>query len=177
MPLHVLALYWFLSSTTRRFAILKKLVLPLVTFFVLVAVFVCGVFFSATSPSGAKAASGGFTSVAVTFYSDQGTMADGRQTHVGACAALVTQFPFGTKIQLFDSQNRNQPQFSCTIEDTGVHVCQNNIDVALPGQTPKAIQLGLQHMLLKKVGFDQGVADAAAANHPPSPGCQGGATH
>jgi 3D (Asp-Asp-Asp) domain-containing protein len=104
-------------------------------------------------------------------------MADGQQTHVGACAALVTQFSFGTKIQLFDPQNLKRPQFSCTIEDTGAHICQNDIDVALPGQADRAIQLGRKQMMLKVVGFDQHVAELAAANHSVSPGCSGGATH
>jgi hypothetical protein len=177
IPLQVSTLYWVLSSITRRFAIMKKLTLPLVTFFVLVAVLLFGAFFSATSPSGAKGASSSLIPVAVTFYSDQGTMADGQQTHLGACAALETQFAFGTKIQLFSPQNLKQPQFSCTIEDTGVHICQNNIDVALPGQAQRAIQLGLQHMQLKVVGLDQQVAQEAKANHPVSLGCAGGATH
>ncbi len=156
---------------------MKKLTLPLVTFFVLVAVFLFGAFSPTTSSDTTKAASSKLQSVAVTFYSDQGTMADGRQTHVGACAALVTQFAFGTKIQLFDPQNLKRPQFSCAIEDTGVHICQNDIDVALPGQADRAIQLGLKQMRLKVVGFDQNVAKEAAANHPVSPGCSGGATH
>src|SRR5262249_42087219 len=103
--------------------------------------------------------------------------ADGQQTHIGACAALVTQFPFGTEIQLFDPHNLTSPQFSCTVEDTGANICQNNIDVALPGQVDRAIQLGVQHLLLKVVGFDQNVADEAAANHATSVGCGGGTTH
>jgi 3D (Asp-Asp-Asp) domain-containing protein len=156
---------------------MKKLILPLVTFFVLAAVFLFGTFSSVTSSGLTRAASGGLRPVVVTSYTDQGTMADGQQTHVGACAALVTQFPFGTKIQLFDPQNLKRPQFSCTIEDTGVHVCQNNIDVALPGQVDRAIQLGTKQMRLKIVGFDQGVAQEAAANHSVSSGCSGGATH
>ena len=81
---------------------MKKLILPLATFFVLVAVFLLGAFSSVHSSGATKAASNGLLAVAVTFYTDQGTMADGQQTHVGACAALVTQFPFGTQIQLFD---------------------------------------------------------------------------
>jgi 3D (Asp-Asp-Asp) domain-containing protein len=156
---------------------MKKLTLPLVAFFVLVAVFLFGAFFPIASPSTTQAASSKLQSVAVTFYSDHGTMADGQQTHVGACAALVTQFRFGTKIQLFDPGNLKQPQFSCTIEDTGVHICHNNIDVALPGQADRAIQLGVKQMKLKVVGFDQKMAQEAAANHPVSPGCSGGVTH
>jgi 3D (Asp-Asp-Asp) domain-containing protein len=155
----------------------KKLTLPVVTFFVLVALFLLGTFSSVASPGTTKAASNGLQSVVVTFYSDQGTMADGQQTHIGACAALVTQFPFGTKIQLFDPQNLNSPRFSCTVEDTGAHICQNNIDVALPGQADRAIQLGVEHLRLKVVGFDRKVAQVAAANHSVSSGCSGGPTH
>src|SRR5262249_47050230 len=136
-----------------------------------------GAFSSVGSPGATKAKSSGLQSVTVTFYTDQGTMADGQQTRIGACAALVTQFPFGTEIQLFDPQNLTSPQFSCTVEDTGTNVCQNDIDVALPGQVGRAIQLGVQHLLLKVVGFDQNVAREAAANHAASVGCQGGATH
>src|SRR5215469_4671178 len=113
---------------------MKKRILPLATFFVLVAVLLFGAFSHAAAPGITKAASSGLQSVVVTFYTDQGTMADGQQTHVGACAALVTQFAFGTEIQLFNPQNLTSPQFSCTVEDTGANICQNNIDVALPGQ-------------------------------------------
>jgi Carbohydrate binding domain len=120
---------------------------------------------------------GNLVPVVVTFYSDIGLMADGQPTHLGACAALTTQYAFGTMIQLYDPQNLNTIQYSCTIEDTGVHICQDNIDVSLPGQTDLAIQLGVKHWLLKVVGFDQNVANEAAANHPSSPGCSGGPTH
>jgi 3D (Asp-Asp-Asp) domain-containing protein len=156
---------------------MKKLIPPLIIFLALTSVFLVGAFFPVASPGAASAASSSLQSATVTFYSDQGTMADGRQTHIGACAAFVPQFAFGTKIQLFDPGNLKHPQFSCTIEDTGVHICQNDIDVALPGQADRAIQLGHKQMRLKVVGFDQDVAQAAAANHSASLGCSGGATH
>ena|SRR5436305_1879844 len=156
---------------------MKKLTLPLVTFFTLISVLVLGAFLHSVSPDTTKAANGHLDPVVVTFYSDQGVMADGQLARLGACAAFLNQYPFGTRVQLFDSQNLNQPQFSCTIEDTGGHVCQNNVDVALPGQTPRAIQLGLKHMLLQVVGLDQTVAQKAALNHFLSPGCSLGPTH
>lgn len=145
----------------------KLLTLPLVTFFVLVAVFFVGAFSHAAAPGITKAHSNSSQSVTVTFYTDQGTMADGWQTHVGACAARVTQFAFGTEIRLSNTNN----QFSCTIEDTGTNVCQDHIDVALPGQVDRAVQLGVQNMKLEVVGFDHHVAQEAAANHPASSGC------
>ena len=150
---------------------MKKLVFPLVGFFALVAVLLFSVFFSIASSRTTHANSNGLQSVRVTFYTDEGTMADGQQTHVGACAALVTQYAFGTKIQLFDPRDLQKSQFSCTIEDTGRNICQSDIDVALPGQVDRAIQLGVEQLQLKVVGFDQRVADEAAANHPVSAGC------
>ena len=114
--------------------------------------------------------------VTVTFYSGTGLMADGQPAHLGACEALVTQFPFGTRIHLFDPNNLQKAKYACTIEDTGKQICQNDIALALPGQMPEAIQLGTQHLLLQVVGFDQQVAEEAVANHPTSPGCSEGLT-
>lgn len=156
---------------------MKKLVSPIIIFLVLAAVFSIGALFRVASPVAANAASGRLQSVVVTFYTDQGTMADGQQTHIGACAAFVPQFAFGTELELFNPSDLQNPQFSCTVEDTGGHICQNNIDVALPGQVNRAIQLGAERMQLKVVGFDQNVAQEAAANHAVSQGCSGGATH
>src|SRR4051794_3527143 len=153
---------------------MKKLLFPCGTLLALLGVLLFGVFTSFTERQATEAASSGFQSVSVSAYTDRGTMADGRQTHVGACAASVLQFPFGTKLQLFNANDPNQPQISCTVEDTGTHVCQNTIAVAMPGQTQRAIQFGRQQMLLKVVGQDQQVASFATANHPASLGCQGG---
>jgi hypothetical protein len=80
-------------------------------------------------------------------------------------------------IQLYDPSNLTQPAYICTAEDTGTHICQNDIDVAMPGQTALAIQLGVESMELQVVGFDQVVAQEAVANHPASQGCELGATH
>jgi 3D (Asp-Asp-Asp) domain-containing protein len=121
--------------------------------------------------------SGGMQTVSVTFYTDEGPMADGQQTHLGACAVWTGQYPLGTMIQLYDPSNLTQPAYICTAEDTGTHICQNDIDVAMPGQTALAIQLGVESMELQVVGFDQVVAQEAVANHPASQGCELGATH
>jgi 3D (Asp-Asp-Asp) domain-containing protein len=120
---------------------------------------------------------GGYTTVSVTFYSDQGLMADGNETHLGACAAWIDQFPFGTMLKLYDPSNLKSAAYSCTVEDTGTHICKNNIDVSLPGQAQLAIQLGIKSMQLQVVGFDQVVAQQAANNHPSSHGCTLGAIH
>jgi 3D (Asp-Asp-Asp) domain-containing protein len=111
--------------------------------------------------------------VSVTFYTDEGPMADGVQTHIGACAVFRNQFPLGTELALYDPANLSQPAYTCTAEDTGTAICQNDIDVALPGQVEEAIQLGRKPMLAQVVGFDQTVAQEAAANHPASMGCEG----
>ena len=158
---------------------MKKYRLPLFIFLTLSLVFLLGALLTLYRSGVAKAAAAKshLQSVAVTFYSDQGLMADGQETHLGACAALISQFPFGTEISLFGPSDLNNAKYNCTIEDTGVHICQNDIDVALPGQSAEAIQSGLQHLLLQVVGFNQTVANEAAANHPTSLGCSGGATH
>ena len=150
---------------------MKKYFLPLAVLFALVSVFTVG---TVSAKSGGN---GQLTTVSVTFYSDQGLMADGQPTHIGACAALISQFKFGTEIQLFDPKDLNHAKFSCTVEDTGSHICQNDIDVALPGQAREAINLGIESLGLKVVGFDQKVADEAAKNHVTNLGCQGGKTH
>jgi 3D (Asp-Asp-Asp) domain-containing protein len=111
--------------------------------------------------------------VSVTFYTDEGLMADGVETHIGACAVFRNQFPLGTELALYDPANLGQPVYTCTAEDTGTAICQNDIDVALPGQVEEAIQLGRKPMLAQVVGFDQTVAQEAAANHPASMGCEG----
>jgi len=112
-------------------------------------------------------------SVKVTFYTDDGTMADGQQTHVGACAVYIPQFPLGTEIALYDPNNLSTPVYTCTAEDTGTAICQNDIDVAMPGQVNEAISKGAEQLMLKITGFDSTVAAEAAANHPASQGCEG----
>ncbi len=125
----------------------------------------------------AASSTNGLTAVSVTFYTDIGLMADGNETHLGACAVWVTQFPFGTTFNLYYPDNLNQVAYSCTAEDTGTHICENDVDVALPGQDQVAVQLGVQSMLLQVTGLDQTVAQEAAANHATSQGCELGATH
>ncbi|HEY4384636.1 MAG TPA: carbohydrate-binding protein [Ktedonobacteraceae bacterium] len=119
----------------------------------------------------------GMIAVTATFYTDIGAMADGQQTHIGACAVYIPQFPLGTMINLYSPDNLSQPAYTCTAEDTGTHICQNNIDVALPGQVSEAIQLGVKPMQLQVVGFDSLIAQEAASNHYSSVGCELGPTH
>jgi 3D (Asp-Asp-Asp) domain-containing protein len=129
------------------------------------------------TPTPGGTTSGGLTPVSVTFYSDKGLMADGQETHLGACAVWIKQYPFGTMFKLYDASNLNQAVYSCTAEDTGTHICANDIDVSLPGQDTLAIQLGVKSMQLQVVGFDTVVAQEALDNHPSSQGCELGATH
>jgi 3D (Asp-Asp-Asp) domain-containing protein len=136
-----------------------------------------GVTPTATPATGSQQSQSGMTSVSVTFYTDEGTMADGQQTHIGACAVYIPQYPLGTEMSLYNPDNFSQPAYTCTAEDTGTHICQNNIDVALPGQVSEAIQLGVQEMELKVTGFNSQVAQDAAANHYSSVGCELGSTH
>ncbi len=131
----------------------------------------------AAPPAAAAAPPSGMTSVAVTIYTDIGYMADGNQTYQGACSVWTPQFPFGTTFNLYYPNDLSQVVFSCTAEDTGVHICQNDVDVALPGQVQEAIQFGVQTMELQTTGFNQTVANEAAANHATSQGCEGGSTH
>jgi 3D (Asp-Asp-Asp) domain-containing protein len=119
----------------------------------------------------------GMTAVSVTFYTDNGAMADGQQTHIGACAVYAPQFPLGTRIALYYPDQLSLPAYTCTAEDTGTHICQNDIDVALPGQVAEAVQLGVQQMQLQVVGFDSVIAQEAANNHYSSQGCELGQTH
>ena len=117
------------------------------------------------------------TAVKATFYTDVGTMADGHQTHVGACAAYLPQFSFGTMLKLYHPNNLNQPAYTCTVEDSGTHICQNNIDVWI-ASVPEALQLGVQDMQVQVVGFDKAIAQDAVNNHPTSKtGCELGRTH
>lgn len=153
---------------------LKKVLFPYGTLLALLAVLLYGGYTAFTSRQATDAASSSFQSVSVTAYSDQGTMADGHQAHFGACAALTSQFPFGTEVQLFNANNPNQAQIQCVVEDTGSHVCQNTIDVAMPGHTNSAIQFGRQQMLLKVIGRDAQIASDAVANHVTGSGCSAG---
>ncbi len=116
-------------------------------------------------------------SVKATFYTDVGTMADGHPTHVGACAAYLPQFPFGTMLKLYHPNDLKQPAYTCTVEDSGTHICQNNIDIWI-ASVPEALQLGVEDMQAQVVGVDKAIAQDAANNHPTSKtGCELGPTH
>jgi 3D (Asp-Asp-Asp) domain-containing protein len=119
---------------------------------------------------------GQMTAVKATFYTDVGLMADGHSTHPGACAAYIAQFPFGTMLKLYHPNDLNQPAYTCTIEDSGTHICQGNIDVWI-ASVPEALQLGVEDMQAQVVGFDKTIAQDAANNHPASLGCELGTTH
>ncbi|HWS84987.1 MAG TPA: hypothetical protein VN207_12105 [Ktedonobacteraceae bacterium] len=119
---------------------------------------------------------GQMTAIKATFYTDVGTMADGHPTHVGACASYLPQFPFGTMLKLYHPNDLNHPAYTCTVEDSGTHICQNNIDVWI-ASVPKALQLGVEDMQAQVVGLDKTIAQDAANNHPASPGCELGKTH
>src|SRR5260370_12169335 len=117
------------------------------------------------------------TSVKATFYTDVGTMADCHPTHVRAQAAYLPQFPFGDRLKLYHPNNLNQPAYTCTVEDSGTHICQNTIDIWI-ASVPEAIQLGVQDMQAQVVGVDKAIAQDAANNHPTSKtGCELGKTH
>lgn len=119
---------------------------------------------------------GQMTAIKATFYTDVGTMADGHPTHFGACAAYIPQFPFGTMLKLYHPNDLNQPAYTCTVEDSGTHICQGNIDVWI-ASVPEALQLGVEDMQAQVVGFNKAIAQDAANNHPASPGCELGKTH
>jgi len=120
---------------------------------------------------------GQMNSVKATFYTDVGTMADGHPTHVGACAAYLPQFPFGTMLKLYHPNDLKQPAYTCTVEDSGTHICQNNIDIWI-ASVPEALQLGVEDMQAQVVGVDKAIAQDAANNHPTSKtGCELGPTH
>jgi len=119
---------------------------------------------------------GQMTAIKATFYTDVGTMADGHPTHVGACASYLPQFPFGTMLKLYHPNYLNQPAYTCTVEDSGTHICQDNIDVWI-ASVPEALQLGVEDMQAQVVGLDQTIAQDAKNNHPASPGCELGKTH
>src|SRR5258708_7223486 len=128
-------------------------------------------------PQGNSPPAGQMTSVKATFYTDVGTMADGHPSHVGACAAYLPQFPFGTMLKLYHPNDLKQPAYTCTVEDSGTHICHNNIDVWI-ASVPEALQLGVQDMQAQVVGVDQAIAQDAANNHPISKtGCELGPTH
>jgi 3D (Asp-Asp-Asp) domain-containing protein len=117
------------------------------------------------------------TTIVATFYTDVGTMADGHPSHVGACAAYLPQFPFGTELKLYYPNNLNQPAYTCTVEDSGTRICQDNIDVWI-ASVPEALQLGRPTMQAQVVGLDKAIAQDAANNHPTSPtGCELGKNH
>jgi 3D (Asp-Asp-Asp) domain-containing protein len=85
--------------------------------------------------------------VQVTAYTLEGKMADGKWTHVGACAVSTAQFPLGSIILLYNPDGTFNRQ--CVAEDTGPSVGVGDIDLAMPGDTAGAAHWGTRHLLAK----------------------------
>ena len=88
-------------------------------------------------------------SMVVRAYTIQGKMADGKQTHVGACAVSAAQFPLGTILKLYNEDGSFDRQ--CVAEDTGHGISNGEIDVAMPGDEAGAARWGVRHMLVEVV--------------------------
>jgi len=71
-------------------------------------------------------------------------MADGKQTHVGACAVSTAQFPLGTILYLYNADGSFNRQ--CLAEDTGNDVHVGQIDIAMPGDAAGATRWGIRHL-------------------------------
>ncbi len=87
--------------------------------------------------------------VQVTAYTLEGPMADGKWTHVGACAVSTAQFPLGSIIFLYNPDGTFNRQ--CVAEDTGPGIGSGDIDLAMPGDQAGAIRWGTRHLLAKVV--------------------------
>ncbi len=82
--------------------------------------------------------------VNVSVYTIEGIMADGKPTHIGACAVSVAQFPLGTILNLYNSDGSFNRQ--CLAEDTGNSIGYGEIDLAMPGDSVGATQWGRRHL-------------------------------
>lgn len=92
--------------------------------------------------------------VTVSAYTLEGAMADGKQTHVGACAVSTAQFPLGTILYLYNPDGSFNRQ--CIAEDTGGSVQVGQIDIAMPGDTAGAVRWGVRHLLARIVRWGWG---------------------
>lgn len=94
--------------------------------------------------------------VTVRAYTLQGPMADGKQTHAGACAVSAAQFPLGTILYLYNADGSFNRQ--CLAEDTGSDIQYGQIDVAMPGDVNGATNWGTRHMWARVVrrGWGEG---------------------
>ena len=126
------------------------------------------------TPTGNSSMNGSRLKVMVTYYNDNGAMADGQQSHQGACAVFRSEFELGTTFDLYSSATSSSPVYHCTAEDTGSEVCTDHVDVFLPLSTEELLQMGTTTMYLQLTGVDQTVVQEAAANHPSSMGCESG---
>lgn len=82
-------------------------------------------------------------------YTIQGTMANGKQTHIGACAVSIAQFPLGTILKLYNADKTFNRQ--CVAEDTGGGIGYGQIDVAMPGDEKGAARWGVRRMWVEVV--------------------------
>ena len=82
--------------------------------------------------------------VEVSAYTIEGAMADGKQTHAGACAVSTAQFPLGTILYLYNADGSFSRQ--CIAEDTGNFIHVGQIDVAMPGDAAGAVRWGIRHL-------------------------------
>jgi 3D (Asp-Asp-Asp) domain-containing protein len=94
--------------------------------------------------------------VTVRVYTIEGQMADGKPTHVGACAVSTAQFPLGTILYLYNADGSFNRQ--CMAEDTGSDIQYGQIDVAMPGDVNGATNWGTRHMWARVVrrGWGEG---------------------
>jgi len=95
-------------------------------------------------------------SVTVRAYALQGPMADGKQTHAGACAVSTAQFPLGSILYLYNADGSFNRQ--CLAEDTGGDIQYGQIDVAMPGDATGATNWGTRYMWARVVrrGWGEG---------------------
>jgi 3D (Asp-Asp-Asp) domain-containing protein len=92
----------------------------------------------------ARAASPPLIPVDVSAYTIEGTMADGKPTHLGACAVSLAQFPLGTILNLYNSDGSFNRQ--CLAEDTGNAIGYGQIDLAMPKDSVGATKWGRRHL-------------------------------
>ncbi|GAC1350085.1 MAG: hypothetical protein NVSMB27_29260 [Ktedonobacteraceae bacterium] len=115
----------------------------------------------------ARPASTPLIPVNVSVYTIEGTMADGKPTHVGACAVSVAQFPLGTILNLYNTDGSFNRQ--CLAEDTGDSIGYGQIDLAMPGDSIGATQWGRRHLWVRVMRWgwsEKGTPPASSMYEP-----------
>lgn len=87
--------------------------------------------------------------VNVRAYTTEGRMADGKWTHIGACAVSTAQFPLGTILNLYNADGSFNRQ--CLAEDTGGDIGYGQIDLAMPSDAAGATHWGRQNLWVRIV--------------------------